>query len=270
MTAPPIEMLLCGPEFFSVDYVINPWMDVNDPVDPELAWRQWRHLRQILDDLGVRVHLIDPVPGLPDMVFTGDAGVVLGKRFVSSNFRPVERRPEADQFRKWFAKRGFSVELMPEDVYFEGLGDVVLDGRTAIAAHGQRTSHDALDHIRAHFAEFDWIAELELVSPLYFHLGISLSLLDDKTGLYVPDAFSDESRDRVRQLDREMIPVSEEDARGFALNAIVVGRNLVVNYCSKELEAELEARGFNVIVCNASEFVKSGGGTRCLVLPFAR
>ena len=91
MTAPPVEMLLCAPEFFSIEFEVNPWMDVNDPVDPELAWRQWRHLRRTLEDLGVRVHLIDPVPGLPDMVFTGDAGVVLGKRFVSSSVAATRR-----------------------------------------------------------------------------------------------------------------------------------------------------------------------------------
>ncbi len=267
---PQLEMLLCEPEFFSVDYEINPWMNVNDPVDTERAWQQWRRLRDTLVELGVRVHLIDPVPGLPDMVFTGDAGVVLGNRFVSSNFRPKERRPEAERFRLWFREQGFSVEMLPEDVFFEGLGDVVLHGRTAIAAWGQRTSQDALSHIRARFPEFEWIAELELVSAHYFHLGIALSLLDDRTGLYVADAFSAASRRAIEALPQEMIPVSDEDARGFALNAVTVGRKLVVNDCSGPLRAELELRGFEVIVCDVAEFVKSGGGTRCLVLPYAR
>ncbi len=269
-TTPSSEMLLCEPEFFSVDYEINPWMDVNDPVDPERAWQQWRRLHDTLVDLGVRIHRIDPAPGLPDMVFTGDAGVVLGNRFVSSNFRPKERRPEAERFRRWFSEQGFSVETLPEGVFFEGLGDVVLHGRTAIAAYGQRTSLEALDHIRARFPEFQWIAELELVSAHYFHLGIALSLLDDATGLYVADAFSGASRRAIEGLPQEMIPVSDEDARGFALNAVVVGRKLVVNHCSPALRAELESRGFEVRVCDVGEFVKSGGGTRCLVLPYAR
>lgn len=268
-TRSDVEMLLCEPEFFTVEYEINPWMNVDDPVDTKLAWRQWRHLRDTLVNLGVQIHLLDPVKGLPDIVFTGDGGVVLGNRFVSSSFRPKERRPEAECFRKWFSDHGFAVELLPEGVFFEGLGDIVLFGRKAIAAYGQRTSRDALDHIRAKFPEFEWIAELELVSPRYFHLGVALSLLDEKTGMYVPEAFSDESRAAIQALEQEMIPLGDEDARGFALNAIVVGRNLVVNYCSSQLQADLESRGFNVIVCDVSEFVKSGGGTRCLVLPFA-
>jgi N-dimethylarginine dimethylaminohydrolase len=263
-------MLLCAPDYFTVDYVINPWMKLDDPVDKKLAREQWTKLYDTLVELGVKVHLIDPVDGLPDMVFTGDAGVVLGDRLVSSNFRPVERQPESEVFRRWFADHGFRIETLPEGVYFEGLGDVVLHERTAIAAYGQRTSQDALVHIRAKFPELTWIAELELVSPLYFHLGVSLSLLDHETGMYVPDAFSEASLRAIEELDYDMIPLSREDAVGFALNAVVVGRKLVVNYCSEPLRANLESRGFQVIVCDVSEFVKSGGGTRCLVLPFAR
>ena len=138
-----------------------------------------------------------------------------------------------------------------------------------MAAYGQRTSRDALEHIRAKFSEFEWIAELELVSPRYFHLGISLSLLDDRIGLYVPEAFSAQSLETINQLDYEMVPVSDEDALGCTLNAILVGRTLVVNHCSSGLRAVLEAHGFQVIVCGVSEFIKSGGATRCLVLPFA-
>lgn len=264
-----IEMLLCEPEFFSVDYEINPWMDVDNPVDRELAWRQWRRLHDTLVELGVRVHLIDPAPGLPDMVFTGDGGVVLDRRFVLSNFRHPERQPEAERFRQWFAERGYSIETLPDEVCFEGLGDIVIHGGTAIAAYGQRTTADALDHVRAKFPELDWIAELELVSPLYFHLGISLSLLDDNTGIYVPEAFSEASREAIEGLGYDMIAVSEEDALGCAANAVVVGRNLVLHACSDRLRQDLESRGFNVIVCDVSEFVKSGGATRCLVLPFA-
>lgn len=265
-----IEMLLCAPDFFTVEYEINPWMNVDDPVDKALAWEQWTRLHDSLVDLGVKVHLIDPVEGLPDMVFTGDAGVVLGDRLVSSNFRPKERQPESEVFRRWFANHGFRVDTLPEGVFFEGLGDVVLHERTAIAAYGQRTSRDALDHIRTKFPELSWVAELELVSPRYFHLGVALSLLDRETGMFVPDAFSETSLKAIERLDYDMIAISKKDAERFALNAVVVGRNLVVNDCSAELQANLESRGFRVIVCDVSEFVKSGGGTRCLVLPFAR
>ena len=270
MTNHRTEILLCEPEYFSVDYVINPWMDVDNPVDKPRAWQQWRSFRDTLLDLGVKVHLIDPGPGLADMTFTGDGGIVLDHTFLSSNFRPEERRPEAELFRRWFAERGYMVKRLPEEVFFEGLGDIVIQGRTAVAAYGQRTSLEALDHIRSALLDLEWIAELELISPLYFHLGIALSLLDDKTGLYVPEAFSAASLETIRNLPHDMIPVGPEDAAGFAVNAVIVERNLVVNYCSPALRQELESREFRVIVCDCSEFVKSGGGTRCLVLPFAQ
>jgi N-dimethylarginine dimethylaminohydrolase len=276
MTSPPTQdagqrprLLLCEPTYFDIEYVINPWMDIDNKVDKERAWAQWRHLYETLEGLGAELLLLPPVEGLPDMVFTGDGGVVVGNRFVRSNFRPAERQDEAICFEQWFSSQGFDVTKLPAEVCFEGLGDVTLFGRNALCAYGQRTTAEAVPLIQAAFPELYWLATLELVDPRFFHLGVSATLLSEHVGLYVPDAFSSESRRTIERLPLEMLPLSDEDAEAFALNAIVIGTNLVTNYCSPGLREQLEERHFTVIVCDVSEFLKSGGGTRCLVLPFA-
>lgn len=266
-TKPPKDaMLLCPPDYFDVTYVINPWMRLEQPVDKALARRQWTTLHAKLLDLGVKVELIEPVPGLPDMTFAGDGGVAWDGTFVPSNFRHEERRPEARHFERWFAEHGYRIEHLPDHVVFEGLGDVTLNSGFGIIAHGQRTDAAAIPYIERLFPAVTWLAHLELVDPLYFHIGVALQLLDERTGVYVPDAFSAASRKEIEKLPHTMIAVTDEDAEKMTVNAIVIGRELVVNHCSRHVHEQLRDRGFRVHRVDVSEFVKSGGATRCLVL----
>jgi N-dimethylarginine dimethylaminohydrolase len=74
--------LMCPPTYFTVDYAINPWMDPGVRVDRDLAVAQWRELRQAYLALGHRVDLVEPAPGLPDMVFAANGALVIdGKVF---------------------------------------------------------------------------------------------------------------------------------------------------------------------------------------------
>lgn len=260
-------MFLCEPTYFEIEYAINPWMDLTNQVDKALAQQQWQNLYACLRQLGVHIETIPPQPHLPDMVFTGDAGIVIGDVFIASNFRPVERRAESHHFQQWFKAQHYRVETLPSSVFFEGLGDVVIYGHQAIAAYGIRTSADAVPHMQKALPQLHFRCVLELVDPKYFHIGIALSWLDPETIMYVPEAFSPESRAVITRLVPNVIALDEVDAANFALNAIVVDRHLVLHRCSEQLRNRLQSLDFQVIECNVSEFVKSGGGTRCLVLP---
>jgi N-dimethylarginine dimethylaminohydrolase len=259
-------MLMCEPVHFEIAYEINPWMK-GQSIDRDVAWSQWRGLRDRLVELGVTIDLIPPVPGLPDMVFTGDGGAAIDDLFLKSNFLPPERAAEAEHFAAWFATHGYAIAAPPTGMNFEGLGDLVIQGRQAVVAYGQRSTPEVVGFLRSELPQLDFVAEVELVDPRFFHLGIALSLLDEHTGLWVPEAFAPDDRPVVERLRETMIAVSDEDAERLAVNAIVVGRDLVVHGCTPSLEAELGAHGFRVHVSDVGEFVKSGGGTRCLVLP---
>jgi N-dimethylarginine dimethylaminohydrolase len=267
MNRPPVEMLLCDPAHFDVVYSINPRMDPSVPVNRPLALQHWADLRSLLQELSVRVQVIDGVVGLPDMVFAGDAGAVLGRRFIASSFRHPERAPEADAYRAWFTGHGYDVVRLPDGLVFEGLGDVVLmDGR-ALAAHGPRTDPAAIDWLCRHVPELNVQGTLELVDDRFFHIGIALAWLDARTLMYAPEAFSAESVLKIQSLAETAIALGDEDVSDFVINAIVLGHDLVVHRCSRRLRAVLTDRGFRVHESNVSEFVKSGGATRCMVLP---
>jgi hypothetical protein len=134
--------LMCPPEYFNVAYIINPWMHGNlRKIDNAVAKQQWRALYDTLTDHAT-VRLVLPQPGSPDMVFTANAGLVRGKRFIVSRFRYPERQYEEPYFADWFMDRGYDVSLMPRDVPFEGAGDALFDRGQGRALDGPRPSLD--------------------------------------------------------------------------------------------------------------------------------
>ncbi len=261
-------LLMCPADFFSVRYVINPWMEGNvSRVSQTDALRQWRDLRDILEGLA-EVRLIEPDPNLPDMVFTANAGVVLNGRVLPSRFAHGERRPEEPLFRDWFERHHFEVSMLPEDQQFEGAGDVLLDcGRARLwAGYGFRTS------LEAHRTLADLLGveaiSLRLIDPRFYHLDTCLCPLEDGFLIHYSAAFDFPSQQRIRDLvppDR-LISIGESDAVEFACNAVNIGRKIVLHSASDGLKQRLADAGFEVITTPLNEFLKAGGAAKCLTL----
>ncbi|NHA14251.1 dimethylarginine dimethylaminohydrolase family protein [Thioalkalivibrio sp. XN279] len=262
------RILMCPPDFFEVDYVINPWMDGHaGSLDRELARRQWDGLRAAIAACA-EVVLLQPQPGLPDLVFTANAGFVHGHRAVPSHFMPHERRPEEPYLRAWFEAEGFEVRVLPDNVAFEGAGDALIDrgGPWLWAGYGFRTEIEAHDYLRRWF-DLE-IVSIRLTDPRFYHIDTCMCPLDGGYLLYHPPAFDEPSRAEIerRVPAARRIPVGVEDAGHFACNAVNIGRQVFMNRARAELVAELEAHGFEVVQLPLSEFLKAGGSAKCLTL----
>jgi N-dimethylarginine dimethylaminohydrolase len=261
--------LMCPPTYFDVVYSINPWMDVNNNVDHLLAHKQWNDFVAVLRELGDHVECVAPAPGLPDMTFSGDAGMVYGRRFIPSNFRAPERMGEVEYYIKWFENRGFEVARMPPGIFFEGLGDVVFHEGLAIVGHGCRSDEHAVPELKRLIPALRILTDVRIRDAHYFHLAMALSFLDAETILYYPEAFDEESVAKLATVVPHPIPVSSEDANEyFACNNLVIGKTVLLDNCTEQLRQDLAKRGYTARVCPMSEFKKSGGSLRCLVLSF--
>lgn len=270
------HFLMCEPKYFEVCYVINPWMEGNQgKVDRDLAGQQWENLYRIVTKLA-SVSLIEPVAGLPDMVFTANAGLVhnredgkrdgLKKQVIVSSFRHVERQPEAQHFEKFFASQGYSVLRLKEQTIFEGAGDALFDsqGRLWFGSGIRSESHardeivDAL-HVEVH--------ALELINPHWYHLDTAFCPLPEGRAIAYEKAFAGPSVEVLNKaFGKNIIWISEADATNFACNAISIGPSIIMYKASAELKLALEHGGFEVIEADVSEFLKSGGSCKCLTL----
>ncbi|MDH4233573.1 MAG: arginine deiminase-related protein [Gallionella sp.] len=260
------RFLMCAPEFFEVCYVINPWMEGHlGKVNHELAQRQWQNLYRTVSGLA-SVTLVEPVAGLPDMVFTANAGLVKNKEVIVSSFRHAERQPEAQHYAKFFAAQGYRVRRLKENTIFEGAGDGLFDSQGRLwFGSGIRSEADALAEIVAvlHIEAY----ALELVDPHWYHLDTAFCPLPQGQAIAYKKAFSGKSAAALDEVFGEnLIWVSDADAANFACNAISVDRSVIMHRASPELKAALGRRGLEVIEADVSEFLKSGGACKCLTL----
>ncbi|HEX7158537.1 MAG TPA: arginine deiminase-related protein [Edaphobacter sp.] len=268
LAVPRPAYLMCRPTFYEVDYIINPWMAGNVHASSrELAFEQWHHLYRQLTAIA-DVELIDPQPGLPDMVFTANAGLERNGTVVLSSFFYPERQGEERYFRNWFQSSGYKVIEIPREIPFEGEGDALFaaDGSRLWAAHGPR-SVPASHHCLAHAWNIEAVS-LHLTDPRFYHLDTCFAPLEDDFILYYPQAFDPASLAKIEAFypPAKRIVVSEADAVRFACNAISIDHTIILNCISEELANQLEVRGFNVVQVELGEFLKAGGAAKCLVL----
>jgi N-dimethylarginine dimethylaminohydrolase len=261
-------ILMCAPRHYGVDYVINPWMqDQLGRTDRDLAQRQWDGLRQALS-AHARITLVEPQPGLPDMVFTANAGMVLGNVAVVSRFRSPERQGEEPFFRAWFEHNGFSIAAWPQAVFFEGAGDALFDrGEELIWSGCGLRSDIAAASLLAEIFDCEAVP-LRLVDPRFYHLDTCLCPLAGGWLMYYPPAFDATSLAEItRRVPQEKrIAVSEADALQFACNAVDLDGRVIMNGASQALQARLRRAGFTPLLTPLSEFLKAGGTAKCLTL----
>jgi N-dimethylarginine dimethylaminohydrolase len=256
---------MCPPLYYGIQYEINPWMRRSRQSNSQIAQEQWRGLYCLLqDELGIEIALVEPRPGLPDMVFTANAGLVWKDKFIASNFRYEVRRGEVPFFENWFQVRGYEIVHLPEENFFEGEGDLLMCGDLFFAGY----------HIRSDIQCHQKVAEilereillLELISEWFYHLDTCFCPLDKGKALFYPAAFDPYALKVLEDNIETLIPVPENEAKRFGCNAVVIDKNIVMNEGCPESREKLESLGFSVFETPLSEFIKAGGSAKCLVL----
>jgi len=260
--------LMCAPDLYDVDYVINPWMAGNvHAASRELAVEQWTELYEAVTQVA-NVRLVEPQPRSPDMVFTANAGLLRGNEVAISSFFHPERQGEEPYFREWFRDNGYKILEIARETPFEGEGDALFseDGSRLWAGFGPRTTE--LSHQALREAWDIEVVGLELVDPRFYHLDTCFAPLSNGFVMYFPAAFS---ADALREIEafysaEKRVVVDEADALRFACNAVNVGETIILNRIGAELSQRLKAIGFQVVQVELSEFLRAGGAAKCLVM----
>ncbi|AFY41636.1 TIGR00300 family protein [Nostoc sp. PCC 7107] len=263
-----IRFLMCPPDHYDVDYVINPWMEGNiHKSSRDRAVEQWQGLYQILKEHAI-VNLVTPQKGWPDLVFTANAGLVLGDNVVLSRFLHKERQGEEPHFKQWFEENGYTVYELPKDLPFEGAGDALLDreGRWLWAGYGFRSELDSHPYL-AKWLDIE-VLSLRLIDERFYHLDTCFCPLANGYLLYYPGAFDSYSNRLIemRVAAEKRIAIAEADAVNFACNAVNVDSIVIMNKASEALKSRLAEVGFRVLETQLTEFLKAGGAAKCLTL----
>lgn len=258
--------VMCPPKYFTVEYSINPWMDPDEPVDADLAMAQWEELKNTYERLGHRVEVVEPQPGLPDMVFAANSGTVIEGRVLGAKFRAPQRAAEAEHFRRWFLARGYHQLVMPSRVN-EAEGDFAWTGQVLLAGSGFRT--DPAAHAEAQEVLGVPVVSLQLVDPRYYHLDTALFVLrkgERPQIAYFPEAFSEGSQRVLQRMFPDAVTATAEDAACLGLNGVSDGLHVVLPKEATRLAGKLQGRGYEPVLVDISELRKSGGGPKCCTM----
>jgi N-dimethylarginine dimethylaminohydrolase len=258
------RFLMCPPHHFGVLYEINPWMHREITVDRERSEAQWTQLVANLRAAGAEVEFLEPQPHVPDLVFTANAGLVDGDVFVPSHFRYPERQPETAVFSQWFAEHGWSVKDLPLDIGHEGAGDALPFNGTLLSGYRPR-SDVAAGPIISEMLDAP-VRTIELVDERLYHVDLTFCPLDDRRAMCAPLGWDEYGRKVVEALVPEPLWLEDEEALSFCANSVVVGANIVMPLTPPRIGRQLEEWGFSIIESPVDEFLKAGGGCRCLTL----
>ena len=263
-TRSPARILMCPPDFFGIEYEINPWMHKDVDADYAIARQQWRDLKTLLEQIGAQIELMEPVKGLPDLVFTANAALIWRDQAYLSRFRHGPRQGETPVDDQWFRAHDFDTILPPEHFYFEGAGDALFCGETLYGGY----------IVRSDAAAIQWLGKelncrvipLQLVDERYYHLDTCFCPLSPIEAIWYPPAFDEYGQQAIQAAVPHLIAVSDAEATRFACNAVVVDRHVVLNSGCPELEVALRQRGYTPHSTPLDEFLKSGGSAKCLTL----
>lgn len=276
------HILMVDPAHFDVHYAINPWMRPEQWAADEASLRDasrrsFEALQRALEAVGCKVSTVPGVAGLPDMVFPANAGIVLNRRVLLARFRHPQRQGEQQHFKAVFHQlqdQGVvdHVGELPARCFQEGAGDCIWDAHRGHfwAGWGPRSSREALAIIGEYFEQP--VRALELITERCYHLDVCFCPLSGGEVLYYPPALSAASRALIEaQVPADQrIEATEQDLENFNVNAVNIGRDIVMSRCSDRLRATLSARGYRLHTVDLQPFMLSGGGAFCMTLRLDR
>jgi N-dimethylarginine dimethylaminohydrolase len=258
------ELLLCPPDHYGIEYEINPWMSRARGAEAAVAQKQWKGLYDKLSGLDCKIQLVEPQPKLPDMVFTANAGLTVGRKFIPSNFRHQERAGEAPHFVRWMEEHGYETLWLSDKLYFEGEGDALFGGDALLCGYKFRSD------IQSHRAVADMLScrviSVELVDARFYHLDTCFCPLPDGSGFWFPAAFDEYGQRVIRDHVPNLIDVEEEEAAHFSCNAVLLEQDIVLPEGAPKLVATLQERGYRCHALPMTEFLKAGGACKCLTM----
>lgn len=267
-----MHILRTTPKYFDVTYVINPYMEAGlGNVNKEKAQEEWDQLNKIYNELGVEYGLLEGQEGLPDMVFTANAALTFKgpngeKSVLISNMEKDERKPESTHYERWFKDNGYQIFKLPSHLSLSGTGDILYHhDRTYLwGGYGFRTSQET--HREVEKITGLQVKSLRLINPWFYDLDTCLTPLNDETAIVYFDAFDEASQKLIRSVFSDPIELTEEEGRNFTCNSHILHhlKTVIMNGRSPRVAAELEKRGYKVLVSPTDEFLKAGGSVACM------
>lgn len=173
-----------------------------------------------------------------------------------------ERNPESEFYQEWYKNHGYQITQLPENLYFEGGGELQHWRNKILIGTGFRTDQKASEAVGKIFNKE--VIRLDLIDERFYHLDTCLMVLNDDVVFYYPEALSTQAVSSLRSIIPTLVEIDKEEVTNFAANSVVFGSTVFIQKGNKEMARQIEQFGYKVIDIDISEFMKAGGGAHCL------
>jgi dimethylargininase len=223
------------------------------PVDVDLAMRQWEGYVAALRGAGWQTIEVPAIESCPDSVFVEDTAVMYADRAVITRPGADERKPETAATAEVLGALGYDVVSVQAPGTLDG-GDVLKHDNTVWVGLGGRTNQAGFDQLAAYLAPYGAkVVPVPLTKVL--HLKSAVTALPDGTVVgYEPLVDDPDVWDRF-------LPVPEESGSHVVL---LGGDTVLMSTDAPESRRLFERRGLDVVAVDMSEFIKLEGCVTCL------
>ena len=275
------KLMVSGADYFADTYEINPYYN-QSKIDVQKAIAEHNLILECFKKAGIELIKVNPPKDCQDGVYTANWALVKDGIAVMARL-PEARKAEEEYARARLEEQGIKTVLVPDGYLFSGQGDSLRCGKYLIAGRGYRSDPEAqqfaaetlgLELVQLHAKPQLNEDGTEHINPVtnhadsfWYDLDLAVSVIDNHTIAYCPDALDEESNQKLEALDLDKIIVDlEECTKGFANNLVSTGKHVIMSNKAPKLQAELEKRGLVCLTPDVTELKKGGGYIRCVSL----
>ena len=278
------KLLVSGADYFADTYEINPYYTQNK-IDINKAIAEHKLILDCFKEANIELIKVKPPKNCQDGVYTANWALIKDGTAVMSRL-PEARKAEENYARKILEQQGIKTVLVPGKHLFSGQGDSLRCGKYLLGGCGYRSDPEAqqfaadtlgLELIQLHAKPQLNPDGSEHINPVtnhadsfWYDIDLAVSVIDDHTIAYCPDALDDQSNQKLQSLNLDTILVDyEECTKGFANNLVSTGKHVIMSNKAPKLQSALEKRGLICLTPDVTELKKGGGYIRCVSLWFS-
>lgn len=273
---------MSGAKYFDDNAAINPYMDDSIVIDRKKAQSEHDAIKEALESAGVNVATVTPPKKCQDGVYTANWALIRGDTAVMAAL-PAVRQAETPYAAKILQDLGKNIVYLPEGIRFSGQGDALPCGNLLFCGSRYRTDKEAYPYLEKTLGY--QVIGLQTVPQLdktgqpatnmssgwpdsfFYDIDLALAVIRPDLIAWCPEAFTNESRDKINRIKIDKIEVTLDEAmNGFACNLVSTGDTVVMSAHAPLLQSALELNGFRTLTPEVNELGKGGGYIRCTTL----
>jgi len=238
---------------------------MNHRFDKERAMQQHRRMVEVYEENGVRCHFAKADEGLPSSIFTRDSSFMTPWGAVIASIQTPPRRRDYAVVSEFYRSAGIPIWKWVTADHFEG-GDFVIvkPGVTLLGWSGDRSTRAGAEQVAKWMSEQGWQAFIVPIPPQFVHMDAVVVMLEKGMALVCEDALPPYAIEWLDKQEIRRISVSYGDCVKLGGNLVSLGGRRVLSMAHNlNVNAQLEAEGFEVHVVEYDMFTLGGGGVHC-------